>query len=410
MPESRLEIARRRDDLTAASEQRLEDEAGHRRSGRRQYLAHRVAVGDSHFSAMSAMRSAIAIGHRHHVHPRFGRAAAAVAQELVRTDVNQGAGVAVVGALDHEKVPPAGVGSGEPQRQLVGFAARVDHEADGEWLRQGRGQAGRVVGQLRVEVAGVGVEQRHLTLPGRHHVWMAVADVADVVDEVEIRPAAVVVEVLPGAADDLERLVVGEAERRADAVATLPQQLIRTLIEKRLFGEERTARRQRVDRHQSRQQLPGRLFGGEVVGVVDAPRAAPRSAGETSDEPPADEREEDLALRFPQRSPRLVAGDDLGADGERVAAAHHGVGDRYGELTDGGVYQGVTEIDDADHTIAGDKDVLVVEVAMDPRSRKLGEQRNGPGEIEMKGVLQQPTTCWITNHGDAVLMLGDPCQ
>jgi len=45
---------------------------------------------------------------------------------------------------------------------------------------------------------------------------VGVPDVADVVDEVEIRAARVVVEVGAGAADDPERLGVGEAERARD--------------------------------------------------------------------------------------------------------------------------------------------------------------------------------------------------
>ena len=43
----------------------------------------------------------------------------------------------------------------------------------------------RVLGQVVVQIAGVGVELGHLALPGGDHLRVAVADVADVVDQVE---------------------------------------------------------------------------------------------------------------------------------------------------------------------------------------------------------------------------------
>ena len=61
----------------------------------------------------------------------------------------------------------------------------------------------------------------HLPLPGLDDARVRVADVGDVVDHVEERPARLVVEEGARAPDDLERRAVGERERRAEAAPAL---------------------------------------------------------------------------------------------------------------------------------------------------------------------------------------------
>ena len=125
----------------------------------------------------------------------------------------------MVAVLEHEHVPAAGVGVRQPQREVVGLRARVDEHAHPQRVGHQLHQPARVLGDRGVQVAGVGVEPRHLPLPRLDHPRVAVADVADVVDEVEERPPAGVEQVGALAADDLQRLVVGEAERAAEAGA-----------------------------------------------------------------------------------------------------------------------------------------------------------------------------------------------
>ncbi len=67
-----------------------------------------------------------------------------------------------------------------------------------------------------MQIARVRVEQSHLLLPGFDDTRVAVPDMADVVDAIQISPPIFVVEVLHPAAHDLERVTVRDAEGFAD--------------------------------------------------------------------------------------------------------------------------------------------------------------------------------------------------
>ena len=121
----------------------------------------------------------------------------------------------VVGVVEHDHVAAAGVRVGEPQREIVGLRAAVDEEAHVQRVRERRREPARVVDHRPVQVARVGVEHLHLALPGGDHPRVAVADVRDVVDQIEEGAALVVEQIRALAADDLQRLVVGERERAA---------------------------------------------------------------------------------------------------------------------------------------------------------------------------------------------------
>ncbi len=77
----------------------------------------------------------------------------------------------------------------------------------------------RVLGQVVVQVACIGVELCRLASSRFDHPGVAVAHVANIVDQVEVAAAAVVVEVLAVAADYFQRVRIGHAEVAADQAA-----------------------------------------------------------------------------------------------------------------------------------------------------------------------------------------------
>ena len=112
----------------------------------------------------------------------------------------------MVRVVEDDQLVRSGVGPGETQGKVVGLGAATDEEADVERFRKGRGELQHVLGEIVVKVAGVGVELGHLPLGRLHHSRVAMAHMADVVDQVEVAAPAVVVQVLAAAADDLDGL------------------------------------------------------------------------------------------------------------------------------------------------------------------------------------------------------------
>ena len=137
------------------------------------------------------------------------------AVELVRAERDLRAQMPVIGVVEHDHVLAAGVCRGEPQREVVGLRARVHEEAHVQRVRERRRQRPRVVDHRSVQVARVRVQLRHLPRAGLDHARVAVADVGDVVDQVEVRAAVGVVEVRAAPADDVQRLAIGQRERLA---------------------------------------------------------------------------------------------------------------------------------------------------------------------------------------------------
>ncbi len=128
--------------------------------------------------------------------------------ELVRADLDEGRGVAMIGGIDYDDVFTPGVRSCESQRQLIGFAARTNKVANRERRRQRSTEALCVAYQVFVQVAGVGVEHGHLLLPRFDHARMAMPDVTDVVHGIKVGTSILVVEVLHRAAHNIERAAI----------------------------------------------------------------------------------------------------------------------------------------------------------------------------------------------------------
>ena len=130
------------------------------------------------------------------MHP-IRRARAARARVLVRADVDERGGVAVIRRLEHDHVAPPRERARHPQRQLVRLARGVDEVAHLERRRQRRrASVRRTSASPSLQVTRVGVEHGHLRLRGAHHARMAVPDVRHVVVRVEVAASRVVVEIL----------------------------------------------------------------------------------------------------------------------------------------------------------------------------------------------------------------------
>ena len=86
---------------------------------------------------VSPVRTAIVVGNRRHVDPRFA-AAASRAIKFVRADVDERGCVAVIGVFEDDHVFAAGVGARKAKRQFVRFAAGIHEIADAQRLRQRR--------------------------------------------------------------------------------------------------------------------------------------------------------------------------------------------------------------------------------------------------------------------------------
>ena len=140
-----------------------------------------------------------------------GRAFASRTVVLVRADINQGGGVAVVGRLQHNQITMASVGASQPQRQFIGLAAGVDEKADLQRSGQGGTQQLGVSIHEIVQIAGVGIQQGHLFAGRAHYLGMTVANVGHVVIGINVAASIVFKKVLHPAAHDLYGLAVGDA-------------------------------------------------------------------------------------------------------------------------------------------------------------------------------------------------------
>ena len=126
----------------------------------------------------------------------------------------------------------------QPQSKIVCLGPGVDKKGNTKVSRQGGGQPLRVVRQVVVEEPGnvgvaiycydlpmspgVCVQLGHLLLTSLDHRWVAVADVADIVDAVKVGVVVVVEHVLALGSDDLEGVLLEEElARRTDVL--LPQ-------------------------------------------------------------------------------------------------------------------------------------------------------------------------------------------
>ena len=221
------QVAGREDDLAGDARQGLREERGEAapvglepvREG-----ADVAGVLRPRLRVVPPVSAPVRVGQRSHVHPLLAPPPARPV-ELVGAHVHERRGVAVVGVLEHDHVLAAGPGAGEPQRQLVGLAARGDEVADPQGLGEEAGEPLGVAQDRVVQVPRVGVEEGQLLLRGADDARVGVAHERDVVVRVEVGAPGLVVEVLRPAAHDLERPAVRDREVAPEEAPSRGQRL-----------------------------------------------------------------------------------------------------------------------------------------------------------------------------------------
>ena len=215
-----------------------------------------VFVSQVGFTA--TVETTIIVGDRSDVDPGL-LAASAGPIEFVRADVDERVGVAVVSVFEDEDIVAAGVCASNAQSEFVGFAAGIDEVADAERRgKKSREALGVTIGVV-VEIARVGVQDSELVLHSANDARMRVTDEGNIVVDIEERAAGVVEEILFPAANDFQRMAVGDAEISAEEGAASGKGSV-----ERRSGRRKMAGRNAYDEIGiGRQTEPDGALGGE---------------------------------------------------------------------------------------------------------------------------------------------------
>jgi len=162
-----------------------------------------------------------------------------------------------------------------------------------------------------------------LPLPGLHYARVAVADVTDVVYEVEVGTSPLIEQILSLASYDVDRVAVSEGEGRINMSPSLFKEGIYVLVAlgkgiQTCLGRETCPRLGGVERHEMGEQFPGwalRDVPGRVLRSVCTVLSGDEYRHAQAAE---DEREKDRKFVGAQRTLGVVARDDGCANGERV--------------------------------------------------------------------------------------------
>jgi hypothetical protein len=245
------EIAVRQHHLSATADHRLHDHPGELSvAGLASTSLDVCRVPHPDARAVASELAAVGIRHRCHVHPRRC-APTAGTRVLVGAHVDERLGVAVIAVLDADEVPGAGAGADEAQCEVVRLAAGVDEEAHRQRLGQRGGEALGIAEHLVVEVAGVGVEHRHLPGSGRDDMRVRMADVRDVVDRVEVGATLVVVQVRADPAHDPQRVAVRDRQVGAEEPSSLGERVGDAAVLRRCGQGARKSQQQRGIRREA---------------------------------------------------------------------------------------------------------------------------------------------------------------
>src|SRR5713226_5541346 len=190
------QVSRRQNDLTATTQRRLAEE-GSKTVAIISDLPHCLShVAREELAGVgSTMGATIDIRLWNLAHPG-GTTSTALAVELVRAEINHRAGVAVISGVHYDHFIPPGVRACQTQRQLVRFTAATNQVHDTQWLRQHCSQPLAVIDQVFMQIAGIRIENRHLLGSGTHYVWMAVSDMRDIINAVQVAPTVGIIKIL----------------------------------------------------------------------------------------------------------------------------------------------------------------------------------------------------------------------
>ena len=203
-------IAGRRLDLATDTRKALGDKPCQSMATFRQRADGPLDIGGVFFAGLRiviAEAAAIGVGKLGNLHP-VRRAVPAGPVEFIGADVNRTGRVAVIGMVLDDHTAPPGMGTRQPQRQFIRLRSRGDEIAMGQMRRKFRPHR---VGKLhlqRMDIACVGIEKPALTLDYSGNAWMRVSDMRHVVVGVQMGTPMLVIEIVPPAAQDLQRLAV----------------------------------------------------------------------------------------------------------------------------------------------------------------------------------------------------------
>ena len=103
----------------------------------------------------------IVVGKFGDVDPRLATRAAGTI-EFVRADIDERAGVAVIGVFEDDDIFAVSVGAGETKSEFIGFAAGIDEVTDPEWSWKKLSETFGVAKNVVMKIARVGIEQCEL--------------------------------------------------------------------------------------------------------------------------------------------------------------------------------------------------------------------------------------------------------
>ena len=98
----------------------------------------------------------------------------------------------MISIVHYQHVLLPGAGSCDPQGQFIGFGAGVDKKTGVQFPGQSVTQPFCIFGQAVIQVTGIGIKLCHLLLPCFHNLGVAVAHMADIVIQIQKRPAIVI--------------------------------------------------------------------------------------------------------------------------------------------------------------------------------------------------------------------------
>ncbi|ENN89682.1 hypothetical protein RHSP_69824 [Rhizobium freirei PRF 81] len=243
-----LQIPVRKEDLAGNARDRFRQEE----RGSPPFFSHAFNLfGDAFGKALAMLfrqpffRGAIAIrddGFMDMIRTAF----AALALVFVGAEIDQLLRRAVIGPVDDDRVVASGMVARHAKHQAIRLASRAGKGCHRQAFGQCRGQALGVFDDIVVQVARIGVEQLGLARKRFDDVGMRMSEMADIVEAIEIGSAVIVDQPDAVAANEFDRLGIGDREIGQQQLFALGHQLFpRSTILNKGLGRQ-TGKRRRI--------------------------------------------------------------------------------------------------------------------------------------------------------------------